>query len=158
MGTPPEPDGGRRQLPRQSPAGLATRPGPPILRRWSERIARDAFRYYPTLTLVRTYVEEHLHDPAAITMKEVARVVSYDYRYFSRYFKDKVGLGFPEWLRLMQVDRAAHLLAHSHVSVEQVAHDAGFRSVRTLQRAFKRFCGLTPAEFRSNGPHVSRRP
>ncbi len=91
-------------------------------------------------------------------MTEVARVASYDYRYFSTYFRDKVGLGFPEWLRLMQVHRAAFLLAQSSVSVKQVAHDAGFRSVRTFQRAFQRFCGLTPTEFRSNGPHVLRRP
>ena len=123
--------------------------GPPIQEQWRERIAWDAFSYYPVLSLVEKYVKEHLHDPDAITMREVARLTHYDYRYFSTYFKDKVGIGFSEWLRLLHVDRAAFLLSHRRVGIERAAQDAGFGSVRTCERAFKRFCGLTPAKFRA---------
>ncbi len=112
-----------------------------------ERIAWPSFSYYPQLHRVRRYVEDHLNEP--ITLRDAARVACLEYKYFSSFFRNKVNITFAEWLRVKRVMRSAELFRIHDITVCQAAHEAGFRSLRTFERAFKRIIGMTPAEFKS---------
>ncbi|MGH8541738.1 MAG: AraC family transcriptional regulator [Stenotrophobium sp.] len=60
-----------------------------------------------------------------------------------------LGLSFESLLESVRKTRALSLLAHSGVSIEQVASETGYSDVRNFRRAFKRWMGVSPSEMRA---------
>ncbi len=113
-----------------------------------------AFSYYPRLSAVADYVRAHLTD--RISLGVASRVARLERKYFSTYFRSKVGISFSEWLRLLRVTRAKRLMEMGEASIPRVAFASGFRDVRTFERAFKRFVGVPPAVYRASVRPESR--
>ncbi len=103
--------------------------------------------YYPRLGAVAEYVRAHLKDP--ITLADAARVAGLERKYFSAYFRSKVGLSFTQWRRLLRINQAKELMATREASIPRVAFASGFRDVRTFERAFKHVVGVPPAVYRA---------
>lgn len=123
-------------------------PGSPIQQQWVERIVWRSFSYYPRLGKVRRYLEEHMHDK--LTLCDAARIASCESKYFSSYFHAKVNVRFTDWVRLVRVAEAARLLRTEDITVYQAARQAGFGNIRALERAFQRFCGVTPGKYKAH--------
>ncbi len=120
------------------------------------RLNSAAFAYYPRLCAVAEHVRAHL--TSRITLTEVSQVAGLERKYFSAYFRSKVGISFTEWLRLLRVSRAKELMKVRDVSIPRLAYASGFRDVRTFERAFKRFVGVTPVTYRASARLLSRIP
>lgn len=105
-----------------------------------------AFEYYAPLKRVDEYVHRHLAEP--IGLRQIAGVAHLEPKYFSRFFHDKIGLTFTEWLAACRVERAAALLRERERCVAEVVQEVGFRTCRTCDRWFKRFKGVTPLQYR----------
>ena len=56
----------------------------------------DAFSYYVRLGRLRSFVEIHYADP--ISLELAAEVATMEPRYFSKFFHDKTGVCFKDWL------------------------------------------------------------
>lgn len=106
-----------------------------------------AFTYYPRLRAVAQYVRTHLSDH--IALEDVSQVAGLERKYFSVYFRSKVGLRYTEWLRLVRVQRAKELMDAEDVTIPRLAFSCGFRDVRTFERAFKRLAGVPPVTYRA---------
>lgn len=113
-----------------------------------------AFAYYPRLSAVAEYVVARLKD--RVTLTDVSRVAGLERKYFSVYFRSKVGISFTDWLRLLRVTRAKELMEARDASITRLTFAAGFRDVRTFERAFKRFVGVPPAIYRASVRPESR--
>ena len=100
------------------------------------------------MSAVADYVRAHLTD--RITLAAAARVARLERKYFSTYFRSKVGISFSEWVRLLRVARAKRLIETREASIPRVAFASGFPDVRTFERAFKRFVGVPPAVYRAS--------
>ncbi len=61
------------------------------------------------------------------------------------------GTTFKELLDQLRHERATALLADGRTSIAEVAYLLGFSDVSAFYRAFKRWTGATPAEFRGRG-------
>ena len=120
----------------------------PLDQQWVERVIWQSFAYYPRLRKVERYLHDHLAD--GLTVRDAARVACCEYKYFSAYFHAKANVRFTDWVSLIRVAEAARLLQTEDLAVYQVARRVGFRNVRTLERAFQRFCGRTPAAYRAS--------
>jgi AraC-like DNA-binding protein len=59
------------------------------------------------------------------------------------------GISFPELLTDAQREIAERLLRDSTRTIQQAAYDMGFSSPSAFHRAFKRWTGRTPSEFRA---------
>ncbi len=112
------------------------------------RLDGAAFAYYPRLSAVAEYVRAHLRD--RITLSDASRVARLERKYFSVYFKSKVGLSFTAWVRLFRVSRAKELMAVGETPIARLAYASGFRDVRTFERAFKRCVGVSPVVYRAS--------
>lgn len=66
----------------------------------------------------------------------------------AREFHATVGIGMKDYFTARQIERAQELLRTTERGTVQIAADAGFGTVRSFFRAFRRSTGLTPTEYR----------
>jgi AraC-like DNA-binding protein len=68
--------------------------------------------------------------------------------HLQRSFKHQTGVCMGEWLREQRLQRAAHLLANTYMSVKEIAHSVGYEHVSSFTRAFERRFAQAPARYR----------
>lgn len=66
-----------------------------------------------------------------------------------RLFKHETGVRFGEWLTEQRLQRAAHLLASSFLSVKEITHAVGYEHPSSFTRAFERRFLQTPSSYRA---------
>jgi len=108
----------------------------------------EAFTYYDRLSPVLEFVTAHVSTP--ISLDAAAKLAGLERKYFSAFFHSKVGATFTEWVRILRVSRAMELMRVRDDSIVRIAFAAGFRDVRTFERAFKRYVGLSPKAYRAS--------
>lgn len=86
------------------------------------------------------------------TINNLAKHAGMSSRNFSRVFLDEVGITPMAWVEVTRIETAKRLLQNGHDSPKSVAFKCGFANADTLRRTFKKYVGLTPAEFKRNYP------
>ena len=113
-----------------------------------QRFHHEAFSYYDRLSPVLRFVTANVATP--ISLDGAAKVAGLERKYFSAFFHSKVGATFTEWVRILRVSRAMELMRIHDNSIVRVAFAAGFQDVRTFERAFKRYVGVSPRVYRAS--------
>ena len=72
------------------------------------------------------------------TIRDLALEFHLSPSYLQRLFKHQTGVCMGEWLSEQRLQRAAHLLANSYMSVKEIAHAVGYEHVSSFIRAFER--------------------
>jgi AraC-like DNA-binding protein len=88
---------------------------------------------------------------AAYSIRELALQFRLSRSYLQRLFKQETGVRLGEWLIEQRLQRAAHLLRHSYLSVKEITHTVGYEHVSSFTRAFERRFGHAPTLYRKQG-------
>ncbi len=102
---------------------------------------------YRHVTKAIDYVDEHYTEQ--ISLEEVARTVYLSPNHFSKLFSEINGITFSDYLIQLRINRARDELIKTEKTVTQISIECGFSSFSAFSRNFKRLCGCTPSEFRS---------
>lgn len=70
-------------------------------------------------------------------------------RTFMRHLQAE-GTSFQQLLDEVRQERACWLLEHTDTTVEEIAHALGYEDASNFSRTFKRWCGKTPREYKTN--------
>jgi len=97
---------------------------------------------------VSEYIEESLGDP--IHLEDLASIAGLSPFHFSRRFKLEFGTTPHAFVIQRKIERAKSLLNMKNMPLKVVAADCGFSDQSHLNRTFRKFLGLTPAEYRRN--------
>lgn len=103
------------------------------------------------LAMIEARIEgDNLPLPPEFGLKDVAELVGITQGRVADLFKKKtIYHSLDKYLDYLRLMRALRLLREKPgYSIEAVAMDAGFNSVRTMQRKINEAIGLTPGEFR----------
>ncbi|WP_080872750.1 helix-turn-helix domain-containing protein [Oceanobacillus timonensis] len=84
-----------------------------------------------------------------ITLDEVAQSVYLSTSYFSRLFKDEIGVTFVDYLMTYRIDQSKSLLKMTTLPMEVIANQVGFTTGAYFSTAFRKKEGCTPSEYRS---------
>jgi len=68
--------------------------------------------------------------------------------HFSRLFKRECGYSPHEYIILVRINRAKHLLKTTDLPVKIIAQNVGYQNVTTFTNAFSNRVGLSPSAFR----------
>lgn len=85
-----------------------------------------------------------------ITLKDVANALFVSESYVSHIFCNKLKINFRSYINLLRLNEAAVMLAESDMSITDISAHCGFGSIRTFNRAFLKFKGTTPKEYRNS--------
>lgn len=99
-----------------------------------------------TTTATRAWALERLSEPIALA--ELADHARMSLRTFTRRFRDEVGMTPVQWLTVQRLELARHLLESSDLSVDLVAHRAGFGSGNSLRQHMRTALGISPIAYR----------
>ncbi|MEF3091396.1 AraC family transcriptional regulator [Raoultella sp. WB_B2P2-3] len=92
------------------------------------------------------FINQHFDQP--LTLSEVASRSGMSYSWFSRLFKKVSRHNFKEYLTLVRLNKAKTLLRDTRTPITDISHSCGFQEHKYLIAAFKKYCGLTPTEYR----------
>jgi AraC family transcriptional regulator len=92
------------------------------------------------------FIEEHLAED--ISLATLAELVNLSLFHFARAFKHSFGVPPHRYHSALRMDRARTLLERPALSVTQIGVQTGFRETSSFTRAFRRFTGVTPTEYR----------
>ena len=118
-----------------------------VLAEASRTAARRAEHPAPAwLARARALVERHFAEP--LRLRTVADHVGVHPVHLARTFRRTYQTTFAGYLRQVRLDFARQELAGSTSSLSEIAATAGFCDQSHFSRSFKRYTGLTPAEYR----------
>lgn len=95
------------------------------------------------------FIEEHYREE--IELDDVAGASGFSKYYFCKLFKDVTEKNFHEYLNEFRIRKAEMLLMDAENSVASAAYSAGFNSLATFERIFKKVKGCTPMQYRKLG-------
>ncbi len=95
------------------------------------------------------YIHQHYQEDLALD--DVSRAVNISSYYFSKVFKEKIGVTFVEYLTNLRMEQAKKLLENPDNSVRDVCFAVGYQDPNYFSRTFKRMTGVTPTEYRGQG-------
>lgn len=90
-------------------------------------------------------IEEHID--GNVSLKDLAEAAHFSPWYAARLFRELTGVSPADYARKLRLSRSALRLRDEHVSITDIAFDAGFSSVEGYQRAFRREFGHNPKEY-----------
>ncbi len=107
---------------------------------------RTETEYLAAISQVVAFVQASLDE--TITPGKLARVAGFSPHHFHRIFRAVVGETVMDFVRRLRLERAAHRLKHTRVSVATVAFDAAYGSQEAFARVFQAYFGQAPRDFR----------
>jgi len=100
---------------------------------------------YPVYEVLR-----HLHQnlDRAVSLDEAAERVAFSPYHLHRMYRQKVGETVGETGRRLRLERAAHMLLRTRLTVSEVAVECGYDSLEAFGRRFRSEYGVSPSEYR----------
>lgn len=98
------------------------------------------------LNTVLQYIEENYQNN--ITLKDASAASGFSEYHFSRAFKEMTGHNFHHYVNSRRLKKAEKLLINHDLSIIELANTAGFNSIATFNRIFKKARGCTPMEYK----------
>ncbi len=90
----------------------------------------------------------HAHPASDLTIEKMGRMVGMSRSALSKRFSELVGMTPHQYIRLVRVQRAAHLLVTTKDSLMTITDAVGYQSEASFSSAFKRHFGIRPGEYR----------
>ena len=93
------------------------------------------------------YIQENY--ASTIRLADVAKMLSVSEEHLSRTFKKEITFGFSEYITLIRLQKAEHMLKNEPSrAVTEVAYACGFNDSNYFSYKFKKAYGITPSEVR----------
>ncbi|HSE75320.1 MAG TPA: helix-turn-helix domain-containing protein, partial [Dongiaceae bacterium] len=86
----------------------------------------------------------------ALSIDELAQRAGMSRRNFLRRFKAATGAMPGSYLQMFRVAAARQMLEETTTSVQRVGSSVGYDNVTFFRQVFRRYTGVTPAEYRTN--------
>ena len=92
---------------------------------------------------MRENIERH------ITIDDVLHYVGYSQSHFSALFKRRTGQSPLAYFNRLKVEYACHLLATTHLKVNQICYKVGIEDSLYFSRLFSKIMGMSPTAFKA---------
>ena len=83
-----------------------------------------------------------------LNIKDIAKSLFLDNAYFSRLFKEKMGLSPKKYILNLRIEKAKELLTDTNHHIKEISITTGFADPLYFSRIFCKLEGMTPSEYR----------
>ena len=100
------------------------------------------------------FVEKNFRGDCSVDA--LAHQIGYSENYLSRYFMNAIGMSFHSYVIQYRLEQACHMMRNTNEPILRCAMDNGFTSLRSFNRNFSLYIGMTPTEYREKQTLFSR--
>lgn len=97
----------------------------------------------------KRYIMDH-YDDTEMSLTRVAGHVGLNEKYFTNRFTKETGETFSSYLTELRMQKARELLKTTTFKVYEIAEMVGYHNVEHFNRTFKKWNGISPAQYRKN--------
>ena len=97
---------------------------------------------------IKQYIAAHYQN-ADLSVAMIAEEFHLNSSYLSRFFKEEAGENLLNYINRYRVERAKELLACTDETIGAISGQTGFLNGAALTRAFKKFEGITPGQYKA---------
>ncbi|MEK8126870.1 helix-turn-helix domain-containing protein [Paenibacillus filicis] len=108
-----------------------------------------------TIEKVLVYIQTHYRD-SSLSLDRLAGEFGLSPPYISKLFKEYTEGNFIDYLIEIRLQAAQELLRDKQIKVGDISDAVGYANSRSFLRAFKKYTGLTPTEFRERMVHEEK--
>lgn len=83
-----------------------------------------------------------------VTLDGLAAYVQLSPYYFSKLFKENIGLTFIDYLTQKRIDLSKRLLISTSKTFKEICYEVGYHDPNYFSRVFKKITGMTPSDYR----------
>lgn len=83
-----------------------------------------------------------------ITLEDISQLFGYNRSYLGKIFSKKMGQNFNSYIDQIRIEKSKELLLADESKVYSIAARVGYRNVDYFHIKFKKYVGISPAEFR----------
>lgn len=98
---------------------------------------------------VAEYITENFPDQN-LSQRAVADHVGVSSGYLSTFYREHFGARFQEHLEAIRMEYVRQQLLHSDRTLGDIASDAGYASINTFSKAFRRYFGISATKYRAS--------
>lgn len=95
---------------------------------------------------IQSYIKKNYKDE--INFEELAQSVGISYSHMRKLFRDELDTNILDYVNSIRIENAKRLLKGTDGTLQEISIKAGFQNIQSFNRFFKKFEGITPAEFR----------
>ena len=95
---------------------------------------------------ITNYIDHNF--AANITLENIAPLFGYNSSYLGKIFTKKTGTTFNTYLDKVRIEHSKELLMQDDIKVYTVAERVGYKTVDYFHIKFKKYVGMSPAEYR----------
>lgn len=99
-----------------------------------------------TVSQILQYCSHHFRDE--ISARDLCDRLHISPSYISHLFRNRLKISFPEYMNALRLNKALPLLREPGLNMTTVAERAGFPTIRTFNRAFRKKHGMSPLAYR----------
>lgn len=92
------------------------------------------------------FMQKNFHK--SLTLKEIARSISFSASHFSFLFKKKTGYSPIEYFNHLKVQKACQYILFTDLRIKEISNHVGFEDQYYFSRLFSKLMGLSPLEYR----------
>ncbi|MBR2995919.1 MAG: response regulator [Lachnospiraceae bacterium] len=97
---------------------------------------------------IREYIAKHYGEE--ITRAKIEALVHLNIDHVNREFKKATGFSLMEYIQHYRIFQAKEMLAHTQLSISEIASRCGYNSQSYFSEIFRKCTGMAPNEFRKN--------
>ncbi len=100
------------------------------------------------IALIKTEIEKNIGEP--IRIKDLVKSVGMNKHTLTDLFSSLEGCTIHAYHIRLRMRVAEEMLTHTGETVSRIAYETGYSSARTFYKAFKKYYGLSPHQYRAD--------
>ena len=100
---------------------------------------------------IAEYINDHYQEKISLT--QISEVFYISKSYLSRIFKEVTGFTVHEYINIVRIKNAQHLLENSDITITSVAEKVGYDSITYFEKVFKKYFEISPLRYRKKYMH-----
>ncbi len=117
-----------------------------LCREWEESLRVKNGKARELVLIAKDYLDHNFD--RGISVADAASFVYLSQGYFTRAFRDELGISPMGYLMRKRIEKSCELLENNEIKVSGVACQVGFSSPQRFNVAFRKQMGMTPMEYR----------
>lgn len=107
--------------------------------------------YKNRINRVFEFIDQNLESD--LSLNAVSEIAFFSPFHFHRIFKFVTEETLNEYVKRKRIEKSASDLLHKNTTATQIAHKYGFSDNSSYSRAFKKYFGVSPTEFKNQNPN-----